>query len=264
LCILRNANSAIFVINEQSENLKLTQKYPNPPITEAVLEVRVSATAELAAADLEQLQERYPKYPLKNRKQLIEGIISGGESPTSEAKQTHIGFTFTSDDGKQIVQAGVSSFSFSRLSPYQGWDTFASEGRKLWPAYKEVAQPLSVSRIGLRFINRLDLPWPFEDFKEFLRTSPEVSPDMTQLLSNFLMVLESPQDDIKAMMRLSEVLLPPAAENLVSIMLDIDLYRLESLPLEDDSIWEYLEQLRERKNQIFEACITDKARELFQ
>jgi uncharacterized protein (TIGR04255 family) len=36
------------------------------------------------------------------------------------------------------------------------------------------------------------------------------------------------------------------------------------LPTEQDAIWAFVEDLRNKKNSVFEACLTDKARELFE
>ncbi|MBL8084291.1 MAG: TIGR04255 family protein [Candidatus Obscuribacter sp.] len=236
------------------------QKYPNPPITEAVIEIRVAPSEGMSLSCLEQIQSLVPGYPTRK---VIKQVEIAGDGVSASTNQTEIGYAFASEEGKQSFMAGPLSFSFSRLSPYQGWRNFAEEASQIWECYRGLAKPASVTRIGLRFINRLDLPWPFEDFKEFLRTSPEVSPDMPQALSNFLMVLEIEHPDIKARMRLSQGNLPPVAENIVSILLDIDLFRVDSPPFDSGEIWEYLELMRDRKNEMFEACITDKTRELF-
>jgi len=43
---------------------------------------------------------------------------------------------------------------------------------------------------------------------------------------------------------------------------DLDVFK-EGADMMDDAVWELLETLRNRKNEFFEGCITDKARELF-
>jgi uncharacterized protein (TIGR04255 family) len=49
----------------------------------------------------------------------------------------------------------------------------------------------------------------------------------------------------------------------VSVVLDIDVFRAIDVPSSEDEIWSLMEHLRTIKNQLFEASITDKARELF-
>ncbi len=48
-----------------------------------------------------------------------------------------------------------------------------------------------------------------------------------------------------------------------SFLLDIDLYKDTNLPIRDDDIWELFLTLHTEKNKLFEAFITDRARELF-
>jgi uncharacterized protein (TIGR04255 family) len=56
---------------------------------------------------------------------------------------------------------------------------------------------------------------------------------------------------------------PPPLVNHFSIMLDIDVSQQFDLPQRDDDLHGLLSQMRDEKNRVFEACITDTARELF-
>jgi uncharacterized protein (TIGR04255 family) len=116
----------------------------------------------------------------------------------------------------------------------------------------------------VRYINRLDLPLesscPF-DFKDYLRTVPEVADGIDQGLSGYFMQLQIPQSNLSAILLLNEAIIPSSKENVVSVLLDIDLSRVASFSI-DDNFWETLDEFRWRKNEIFEACITDKLREL--
>jgi uncharacterized protein (TIGR04255 family) len=57
---------------------------------------------------------------------------------------------------------------------------------------------------------------------------------------------------------------PPAKPNTVAVVLDIDVFRTSGVATDETRLWEQLEQLRNEKNRVFEACITDDARRLFQ
>jgi uncharacterized protein (TIGR04255 family) len=77
------------------------------------------------------------------------------------------------------------------------------------------------------------------------------------------MQLVMPLEDIKSRAVITETLIDPLAPNVVSIVLDIDIFRTDDLPSEEAALWAVVEQLRNAKNKVFEGCITDKARELF-
>jgi uncharacterized protein (TIGR04255 family) len=48
-----------------------------------------------------------------------------------------------------------------------------------------------------------------------------------------------------------------------SFVLDQDLHTEINLPQSDDALYILLNQIHVKKNAVFEACITDRARELF-
>jgi uncharacterized protein (TIGR04255 family) len=70
-----------------------------------------------------------------------------------------------------------------------------------------------------------------------------------------------PQADLQAVAVVHQVILPPPTPENTSILLDIDLFREGHESVETAEIWKLLDQLRDRKNELFEACLTDKTRE---
>ena len=49
-----------------------------------------------------------------------------------------------------------------------------------------------------------------------------------------------------------------------AVVLDIDVFRTSGVATDEAELWEQLLQLRHEKNRVFESCITDEARRLFQ
>jgi uncharacterized protein (TIGR04255 family) len=95
--------------------------YSKAPITEAIIDFRVVRSSN---ASLEGLNGLFPKiavdYPHQDQSFLLEGQLTAG--PTvgvgAVANQTLVGYAYSSDDRKQIFQAGLDGFTFSRLAPY--------------------------------------------------------------------------------------------------------------------------------------------------
>ena len=77
------------------------------------------------------------------------------------------------------------------------------------------------------------------------------------------MQLRIPQNDIKSFALINETIVEPAGPGIASVVLDIDIFRTQELPSDEEEIWRFFEILHARKNDVFEACITDRARELF-
>src|SRR5579875_1545648 len=238
------------------------QRYSKPPITEAIIDLRVEKAEDLTLAQLEKCREgEETAYPTKESLNLASAQLTLGgqvESFSHSAAVSQIGYKFKSTDGKQIFQVNFEGFTVNWLAPYPGWEALRDEAHRLWNVYREQTRPRKVTRIAVRFINRFDFPGTAVELKEYLLTSPEVSPQLPQQLTGFLMQLAIPQPELKATLLLSETAVPPPAPNTSSIALDIDLFRSDELPSDDTGIWNLFEDLRRRKNEIFKACITDK------
>lgn len=247
--------------------MELQKHYKGAPITEALIDLRVELPSEVAVSTLKEIHHSVRSdYPMCEDMVMAQGQFQTGPSVAAIATQTHIGYRFSSGDGKQILQVRLDGFTLNRLAPYERWESFRDEARRLWEFYYAVANPKNINRVAIRYINRLDLPLPLSDFKDYLRTVPEVAPDLPQGLADYFMQLQIPQEDLEGMLVLIEALIPPPVEKagqVVSILLDIDLFCSVILPGNGESQWKLLEKLRVRKNEVFEACITDKTRELF-
>jgi uncharacterized protein (TIGR04255 family) len=128
----------------------------------------------------------------------------------------------------------------------------------LWDVFAACVRPRSIGRVAVRYVNRLDLPGATANLEDFLRTYPEVA--VAESLSGYFMQLQLPQDDIGAMLYLTEFAAPPVAPNKISVVLDIDLFR--QAEVDPEKLWDLLETFHVRKNRVFEDCITDKVREM--
>ncbi|MFE1744384.1 TIGR04255 family protein [Coleofasciculus sp. H7-2] len=243
--------------------MQARKHYSRAPITEAVIDLRVQLPEEVKLDTLAQVYLTIQTdYPIREDMFVVEGLMIAGASVGATASQTQIGYRFSSSNQKQIFQARLDGFSFSQLAPYDSWETFREQAHRLWSIYRSLTNPKAIARIAVRYINRLDIPLPLNDFKDYLRTVPEVSPDLPQGLSGYFMQLQIPQHDLEAMLVLNQAIVPPPAPDVVSVLLDIDVFRERDIPNDQVGLWNYLEQLHIRTDQVFEACITDRTREL--
>jgi uncharacterized protein (TIGR04255 family) len=237
--------------------------YDHAPITEAIIDVRVKPREGLKLAALEKVREADEGvYPEVRKVAIAHGHLEVGERVAASATQQQTGFAFTSSDQKQVLQVRMDGFGFSRLAPYETWEKCRDEARRLWTKYREQVTPLGVNRLAVRYINRFDLPGTQVEMKDYFRTTPEISPDLPQFMNGFFMRVAIPQDDLKSVLLINQTIVPPARPDVTSVVLDIDLFRETEVPGDEESMWEFFEKLRDRKNEVFEACITENARRL--
>ncbi|AFY81953.1 TIGR04255 family protein [Oscillatoria acuminata] len=243
--------------------MQKTRHYSRSPITQAVIDLQIELSNDVTVEHLSDLHlQVQADYPQCQNLLVFQGQIMGVTKVEETASQSLMGYGFFSRDRKQIVQARRDGFSFTRLAPYERWENFRDEAQRLWRIYRSLTTPNRLTRLSLRYINRLDLPLPFEDFKEYLRTVPEVSFDLPQALSGYFLQLQIPYPELTGILVLNQAIIPPPKAEVVSVLVDIDLVREEDIPNDEIQLWELIEQYHAQSIQIFESCITDRSREL--
>ena len=247
-----------------------TTRFPNAPITEALLDIRVTLPAQTDLAKLATLHDAIKqKYPSKQERLAWRGHVEIKASPVPEVSQSATGepdgYLFTSVDGRQVVQARLDGFTFSRLKPYDKWTTLRDEAQELWQHYVRIASPETVTRVALRYINRIEIPIPMRDFKDYILTTPEIAPDLPQGLGSFFMRLVIQDPNAQAVAIVTETMEPiDESRNRLPLIFDIDVFRMAAFNIQDNAMWEVFEYLHDLKNDIFFKSITLKAKELFQ
>ncbi|OCQ92495.1 TIGR04255 family protein [Nostoc sp. MBR 210] len=243
--------------------MQAQKHYTRAPITEALIDIQVQLPQEVKLDVLAQvyssIQSEYPNF---EEMLIFQGQMIAGASVGATASQSQIGYRAFSKEQKQILQVRLDGFTFSRLAPYDCWQTFRDEAKRLWSIYQSLTNPAAITRLAVRYINRLDIPLPVSDLNNYLRTFPEVSSDLPQGLSGYFMQLQIPQEKLATMLVLNQALVPPPTPNFISILLDLDLFLERDIPQNEIELWEIVEQMHEQKNKAFEACITEHTREL--
>ena len=241
----------------------------NAPIIEAALDILVDLPAGTRLAELtavhRDIRERYPNRRTRKR---IEGTVdvkAEGQVRVTTPPVTEDGYLFQSRDGTRIVQARLDGFSFNQLKPYGTWEALRDEAKEHWARYVDIAHPESVKRIALRYINRIELPLPITEFRDYIRIAPDIPPGVPQAVQNFFIRLEIPYPN-GALAIVTEALQPtadPKTADRLPLIFDIDVIREESFSPPFTEIWEKFEELRRMKNDIFFNTITPLAEVLF-
>lgn len=240
--------------------------FPNAPIVEAVLDIQVDLPDGTTLAQVSSFHDHVKeRFPEKEDRTNAEAVIklSGQGAFVEAASAKPIGYLYRSKETMKIVQARLDGFAFNKLKPYENWDAFRTEARELWGVYREIVKPVKIKRIALRYINRIELPLPFDNFKEYILTVPEIAPTLPQGLAHYLMRLVIPNPEIGATAVIHQVMEQPTGTQQLPIIFDIDVFKMVTYTEENDIIWNEYEQLRTFKNDIFFDSITDKTKELF-
>lgn len=245
------------------------QHLHNAPIKEALIDIRVTSAVDLDS--LKQVHkliiDRYPE-----KKDIQVKTIGFDFSKNKEMAASHdleiIGYRYETEDGRNILQLKVDGFTFSRLEPYEDWESMVNEAKELWEKYTDIMHPKSITRIAVRYINAIALPLPIADFSDYITAAPIVPPELPQSLSGFLTRITINNPDTKSYCVVTQALEEGNDRN-VSFVLDIDAVitdenRVNEYAPPYSRLWDDFEKLRDFKNKVFFNSITETTKRMLQ
>jgi len=244
------------------------EPFANPPITEAIFDIRVGLPSEANLEILESFQSDISdQFPVKKNRRKIEGgfRFEDGEQPkVISSKNVVDGFMFHSSDNNKVVQSRLDGFTFNKLKPYSNWEEFSSEATNLWERYCKIAKPEKITRLALRYINRIELPMPFSDFSEYILTIPTLGPTLDFPTANFFTKFVITNEKIGALANIVETIeKEDVNKGVLPFIFDIDVIKNLNMPPDSKAIMSEMDTLRLFKNRIFKESLTDKTMGLF-
>jgi uncharacterized protein (TIGR04255 family) len=234
------------------------------PIVEAVIDFRVfrepGVSADTFADIVPSIGQRYSQMGPVLSFEARFGIESG--KPIDPAQRTaDLGWRYQTDT--EVAQFRVDGFTFSKLEPYTTWEHVFGEAFRLWRIYLNLAKPKQLSRIAVRYINRIKVVGD-RNISDFLEAPPILPPPVPSLIRDFLMRVHIADESRGSAAQIVQALEPQFDPNVMSLLLDIDAYH-ERIPAPSDpDLPALFQQLRELKNRIFYASITEKCAEMYQ
>lgn len=245
-------------------------QYKNAPITEAVFDIRVKEQSDRDVEKLQQVpQELRDSYPIQRKRNRYQSQFSfQADNPVQASTNSQLeGFIFSNKANNRLVQFRINGFSYNALKPYDNWDNFSTEAIRLWQVYKNALGNFKIEAIALRYINRIELPLPIDSFADYLTYVPPIPDALPKILDRFFMQVEIPLENKRTNVILTETIeqvqkLNSNIERL-PFLLDIECSRLLDQQIEEKEMIKWFNELRVIKNDIFESCITNKTRALF-
>lgn len=240
-------------------------QYNNPPIVEAILDIRVNSTEISDLTELEDLRHTTLKdFPIANKRINFAGKIelNTKDDNISSSHQSNItGFIFSSRENNRKIQFRTDGYTCHFLKPYTNWSEFSDLAFLYWDKYREFALPNAVTRIALRFINKIEIPLREFQFEKYLKSVPQIPESFPQTFRRFFNQIQIPCGYKNSEAIISQTFESPESNYLPYIM-DIDVFH-ELIILANDDFRSEFDELRLLKNRLFENLITNKTRELF-
>lgn len=240
--------------------------YSHAPITEAVIELRMHSEVDRKEQEtvVRRLKKNYP-----HEEQIVavtanvNALPTGGAVTVGEQPQ---GFRLTSNDQTDVVIISPLGVVSARLAPYPGWDAFCNQAVAVWKVWKRSTEHRSVARVGVRYVNRIDIPRGgrerirLEDYLTFYPQAPEIG---ALPMDSYLVQITLPTHNPLWTASITSTGMPSPLLEHMSLLLDIDVFRTQEIPIKDEDLWAVIGEARDIKNTIFQRCITPQSEELF-
>ena len=234
----------------------------NAPITEAVIDIRVERRPNVTLQELSLFTNGFElEFPNRAEQRSLKARIdmSKGEAPPTAAD----GYVFKSLDQKSIVQVGFDGLTISRLNPYENWSVFAELAKRLWQRYIDTSHPTKVVRLGVRYINRIDLDIGSDLFGTIL-TGPQIALALPQNMLDFFMRLLIPDESGAVAIIHQTFSHPEVGESTRSLIFDVDAIKNVDIdPRATEEISGVFEELRRFKNRVFFNSLTNRTLERY-
>lgn len=241
-----------------------------PPIVEAVVDVDCDLPSGVRFDRLDEnlqrlLQSRYPKHQAQMSQEIR--LEASGDSAPKLA--THVGIQalqFRTEDERQLVQIRQQGFSFNRLAPYSSFDDYLPEIEWAWEIYRNLAKPVRIRVVRLRYINRILLPLESGtvDIEKYIRIAPRMPDEEGFFVAGFLTNLFTIQRDTGLQVTISLSLQPTQGDRLPIIF---DNMAADVAPLDEvnwSALLPKLRSLRALKNHTFKNSLHPECIALFQ
>jgi uncharacterized protein (TIGR04255 family) len=236
----------------------------NAPIVEAIIDFRVPRPDSITADSFSALEPSIgKKYGQKSEVKLFQGYFGVDNGRLLDPSPTQIDLGWRYQDQHEIAQFRVDGFTFSRIEPYTTWEEVFAEAFRLWKVYCGIAEPTQVTRLAVRYINRMRISGA-TDLNDYLEASLKLPQPIPQRLREFLTRVRVEDEGTGTSAVIVQALEPSIDASALSILLDIDAFRQVSLPPEDQSLPAAFEQLRKLKNDIFYASITEMTARMYE
>lgn len=239
------------------------KRYKKAPVLEVLCEFRFKpgSSWDLTVPGLvyERIRDLFPK---KREVKLSSFLIPESGGIPQVVSQNAV--EFFREDGKVLVRLAENYLRVSHLRPYSSWQDFFPLIEKTFVSYREVADTLHLERLGLRYINRIEIPGKEIRLEEYFNVRPYFGVDALQTCIAFIaggvFLFDEGRDRMKIQLTDTGSEVPGVS----AFILDLDYFLAvpERVSLEDVLGW--IGQAHTRIGQVFEGCITEKLRVLFE
>jgi len=239
--------------------------YENPPLVEALCEFQFESSQSwdwtIPGLVYDKIRKDFPKKKQQNIVEMAARIEQDEVTPSIKGGVNRM--QFLREDETALIQVGPNLLVVNQLRPYTTWGKFQKMINSSLAIYRDVANPKALKRIGLRYINRLEIPEAEVRIEDYILAVPTIPEPIPQVFATWIQRVEIPFVDSNGIMVMQSGLLKQEEPNKVNFILDLDFITLDIREVKLENATNWLEKAHDAVEKTFEVCITHKSRALF-
>jgi len=248
----------------QPLNIDIDENFPHleqPPLVEAIIHWQAHANKLPEPQSLkEELTRRLPDYPSiqtqRNFQVKVESLEAPDEDSGVSQRTQWNGFRLENESKSRVVQFMVTGVAISSIGNYESWETFHQEALHLWEIFQELAKPVDINRLGVRYINKISLGVG-ENASTYLKAIPHDKVALPLVRESFFY-----QDTYKVPnypYYVNWICTQQNKQNEKFLIVDTDVSIQELIDFKQSVLIDHLNKMRWLKNKIFFNSITEYA-----
>lgn len=232
----------------------------NPPIKEAIIYIGFSSPSNANSMDTisefgDSLQDLFP-----NKNEQITFSLNFERNTTREIDKKSLitGFELTSSDKKETIVCTRNNLTFSKIKPYRNWEEFIEKFKVVFSKLIKRVADIKIDNLSLRYVNRLDFDVSSKiKLEDFFSVFPNVPSALSDSLEKYFLQIQLPADKSNLKSVLTQTFTYcENSRDLVHFHLDINIQK--DLHLDNSDLWESLEDMRKKKNDLFFNSLTER------
>jgi uncharacterized protein (TIGR04255 family) len=242
----------------------MPQSYPAPPLVEALCEFQFLPAEPWDITVPGRLYERVrEEFPEREQHATLRVGFQQQEGGLEQRLEMPPRMRLVRSDRSALIQVGPDLLAVNQLRPYPTWGPFRELVLSTLERYVEIARPLGLKRIGLRYINEIEVPAEKVELKDYFGYYPHLPASLPQEHGEFVARVALPYEEERDRLQVTLSSKPMAQAGHVAFILDLDYAAVRSGSVELTALPEWLEAAHSRVELVFEACITEATRKLF-
>ena len=244
----------------------MSRIYKKPPLIEALCEF------QFAEGDWDWTipglvyQQIETQFPIKRQASTVEFEVQADPDQVSQRLRGGPGrMQFVRADETALVQVGPHLLVINQLRSYPRWSEFKPLVLDTFEVYRKVAGPTGFRRIGIRYINHIQVPTSEVGLSTYFNFWPRLpAPIVSDPIRALLLRVDLAQESYLGHLVMTLATAPNDGQGGSALILDLDFATTSTQEIALDAVGDWVEQAHDRIEIAFEACLTDRLRDLFE